>query len=214
MNTSSDSELPARKSYAGIRRATLADTGPAAATLAAAFQDYVWTRWMLPEVNYEQRLLEAFRVDLETTAKYLGEVWMTQDGSSVAAWIQPQPTTVPKQDLERLEAIHRRVAGENFSSVQAADEAIAARRPRSPHWYLATMGTAPDHRRLGLGSAVLAPVLDQCDETGTPALLETSSKENVRFYSRLGFEVTAELAPPHQAPYTWLMTRAPRGTSA
>ena len=213
MNFANGSELPTRE-YVGIRRATLVDTGLAVATLAAAFQDYVWTRWMLPETNYEQRLLEAFNVDLETTVKYLGEVWMTQDGSSVAAWIQPQPTTIPKHDQERREAVHRRVAGENISSIQAAEEVIAARRPRSKYWYLATMGTAPEHRRLGLGGAVLAPVLDQCDETGTPALLETSSKENVRFYSRFGFEVTSELAPPHQAPYTWLMTRAPLGTSA
>ncbi len=91
MNHSNGSELPPRKSYAGIRRATLADTGPAAATLAEAFHDYVWTRWMLPQVNYEQRLLESFTVDLETTVKYLGEVWMTQDGASVAPGFSPTP---------------------------------------------------------------------------------------------------------------------------
>ncbi len=214
MNHSNGSEMPPRKSYAGIRRATLADTGPAAATLAEAFHDYVWTRWMLPQVNYEQRLLESFTVDLETTVKYLGEVWMTQDGASVAAWIQPHPATIPKHDRDQLAAVHRRAAGENTSRIQAAEEVIAARRPRCPHWYLATMGTAPGHQRRGLGGAVLAPVLDLCDETGAPALLETSSKDNVRFYRRFGFEVVAELAPPHQAPYTWLMARAPAGTSS
>ncbi|WP_445155478.1 GNAT family N-acetyltransferase [Arthrobacter sp. Hor0625] len=213
MSLSSARELPAGKPYAGTRRATLADTGTAAATLAAAFRDYVWTRWVLPEANYEQRLLEAFKVDLETTVKYLGEVWMTDEGSSVAAWIQPQPTSIPKHDSDRREAVLRRVVGVNASSVQAAEDAIAARRPGSKYWYLATMGTAPERRRLGLGGAVLSPVLAQCDETGIPALLETSSEDNVRFYSQFGFEVTSELAPPHQAPYTWLMTRPPQGSS-
>ena len=64
-----------------------------------------------------------------------------------------------------------------------------------PHWYLFTLGTAPERQGKGVGSALLRSMLRRVDERGEPAHLESSKERNVPRYSRFGFEVIDVLAP-------------------
>ncbi|MGW5384523.1 hypothetical protein [Nocardia sp. NPDC003963] len=45
------------------------------------------------------------------------------------------------------------------------------------------------------------------EQAGVRAFLETSAERNLRFYRRLGFEVTDEVAIPDSGPTTWCMLR-------
>ncbi len=73
---------------------------------------------------------------------------------------------------------------------------IERQHPRTPHWYLAVLGTDPIHQGKGIGSALLAPILERCDRDGTGAYLESSKHSNIAFYRRHRFEVTGEIALP------------------
>jgi ribosomal protein S18 acetylase RimI-like enzyme len=64
--------------------------------------------------------------------------------------------------------------------------------PHEPHWYLATLGVAPDHRRRGLGRALLGALLERADREPAPCYLETDRAENVPFYGAAGFAVCRE----------------------
>ena len=86
---------------------------------------------------------------------------------------------------------------------------LEAVHERRPHWYLAIVGTDPVHQGHGIGSALLAPVLEQCDREGSLAYLESSKEVNIRFYERHGFEVTQEVRIPG-GPVMWPMLRIPR----
>jgi ribosomal protein S18 acetylase RimI-like enzyme len=61
----------------------------------------------------------------------------------------------------------------------------------------------------GLGTAVLAPVLEECDRDGVGAYLESSKESNVAYYARFGFRITEELRLP-RGPRLWLMWRDAR----
>jgi GNAT superfamily N-acetyltransferase len=68
------------------------------------------------------------------------------------------------------------------------------------------LGTDPRYQGKGIGSALLAPVLEQCDAEGLPAYLESTKERNVPFYARHGFEVT-ESFRVGGGPTVWGMWR-------
>ena len=198
----------------GVRLATAADVPALADLLAAAFEGYVWTDWAFPAENRRRRQRESFAMYLGVTVSHLGQVWMTEDGTSAAAWLSPQPAALPDDLSGHLGDLGPRLLGDRAKLVAAADEIVGARHRQEPRWYLATMGTSQHARGRGLGAAVLAPVLQHCDRDGTAAALETSTEDNVRFYERLGFTVTGEVDPPGGAPHVWVMRRAPDPNAA
>lgn len=93
-------------------------------------------------------------------------------------------------DYERLERIHA--------------------EHREPHFYLAVLGTEPAHQGRGWGSALLEPVLEQCDREGLGAYLESSKESNLAFYRRHGFEVERAHEFHPGGPTVWPMWRPPR----
>ena len=85
--------------------------------------------------------------------------------------------------------------------------------PEEPHWYLAVLGTAPEHQGKGVGSALISPILQKCDAEGVPAYLESSKESNIPFYQRHGFEVTGEIKVKN-GPTLWPMWRDPQPPDA
>ena len=141
-----------------------------------------------------------------------GQVWTTTNSTSVAVWL---PTGVDDGS-----ATHRDILGEVKRVASRIAEVIvwtrlptvitaAARRP----W----TGASPAVRtRVGAPPPSLADSGPRTNARtarpkGRTARLETSDVNNVRFYARFGFYVTAELDDlPHHAPTTWIMDRSPQ----
>ncbi len=80
----------------------------------------------------------------------------------------------------------------------------------SPHpcWYLNAIGVDPSAQRGGLGSALIKRMLERIDADALPAFLDTSAPDNLGYYQRFGFRVTAESTLPNGIPL-WGMTRQP-----
>ena len=70
------------------------------------------------------------------------------------------------------------------------------------------MGVEPGFQGRGIGGAVLRAVCAWLDEGDRLAWLETDKERNVRFYSGLGFEVSARDTVLDVD--TWYMRRDPR----
>lgn len=193
----------------GVRLATLADADAVADTLAAAFLGYPWTAWAVPADDRPRRIRALHHLFAGLVGAVTGTTWVTDDLAAAAQWIPPTGFRVPPDLRARLEAEEPALFGDRLSAVEALDALTARARPAEPHWWLATVGTRPDHQRRGLGSLVLAPVLRTCDAQGAIAALETSSEGNVAFYRRLGFQVTAAYPSPDGGLDVWIMVRRP-----
>jgi ribosomal protein S18 acetylase RimI-like enzyme len=78
---------------------------------------------------------------------------------------------------------------------------------QEPHYYVRTLGVATRFQGQGLGTALLRPTLDRCDQEGLPAYLEASTERSAALYERLGFVHLGELRVPDGGPRFWPMRR-------
>jgi N-acetylglutamate synthase-like GNAT family acetyltransferase len=83
------------------------------------------------------------------------------------------------------------------------------RHPQEAHYYLSALGVAPEVRRDGVAAALIQPLLDRCDGSGTAAYLETGQSRSRDFFGRKGFEVIEEMELPGEGPPVWGMWREP-----
>jgi GNAT superfamily N-acetyltransferase len=193
-----------------VRTATVDHVPTIGDQLALAFHDDPVTSTLIPPgVRNRHRRLAAFLALGTTGAVQRGEVWTTPDHASTAVWRAPGEWRVGGWEALRSTPAVTRILGRNVVRGMRILQAIEAKHPAEPHWYLGILGTIPAAQGQGLGAAVMAPVLDRCDDEGVGAYLESSKARNVPYYRRYGFEVTEELHLPG-GPTVWLMWRDPR----
>jgi GNAT superfamily N-acetyltransferase len=78
-----------------------------------------------------------------------------------------------------------------------------------PHWYLNILGVRPEAQRSGFGTALLTSMLDRLDREQLPLYLDTGTPENVVFYQRRGFRLTAQAEDPEHDVCVYGLRRDP-----
>jgi len=179
-------------------------------SLAAAFADDPVWEWLLPANGGGGT--GAARMFEWITAGHLGDgtVWTMPDASATAVWAPPGRHRTPSTRV--IAALPRIMGALGPRGLRrlASLAALERRHPSEPHWYLAILGTRPDHQGRGLGSAVVAPGMAAADAAGVGCYLESSKESNVPYYQRLGFEVIGTHdAGGSGGPRLWLMWREP-----
>jgi GNAT superfamily N-acetyltransferase len=177
--------------------------------LQAAFWDDPLTAFLFPdERSRSWRSALMFRAVLLHHYVPMRTVWTTSDQAGVAMWAPPDHWKLtPREVLRSLPTALRGLGVRMRTSVRLLAE-VDRHHPTQPHWYLGVLGTDPPRQGRGIGSALMAPVLERCDREGLPAYLESSKESNIPFYGRHGFVVTRELRAPG-APPLYAMWREP-----
>jgi ribosomal protein S18 acetylase RimI-like enzyme len=191
-----------------IRKATADDVPDIAGVLSRAFFDDPVFRWCVPDDGRRYRVLPpGFELYTNT---YLGyeEVYVYGDDVAVAVWAPPTDDPPDEADAmelsRRIEEIFTVDAGRIFELLSLFEE----HHPHEPHFYLQFLAVEPAWQGRGIGSALMAPVLERCDREQIPAYLEATSPANRRLYERHGFRVISEIAPA-SGPPLWPMWRDP-----
>ncbi len=183
-----------------------------AEVLAVSFHDDPVTRSHFPpEGDVIPTMRRFFEFVLKGEFLPRGLVFTTEDVAAVAAWLPPEPAgedEVATEDDGPREFI-RELFGAHAAIVEEILRVQAQHHPTERHYYLQFMGTLPEKQGRGLGSALLAPVLERCDEERLPAYLDASSEHSRDFYLGRGFEVLGEL-PLSTGARFWQMRRLPR----
>lgn len=203
-----------------VRRATASDSSTLGATIASAFADDPVFSWMLgpnadPEQNRKgnrQQKLTPFFTSLAkiNLAKSDHEIYISESGDGAAIWYGVDDWKVAPTDLVRSAPALVRTFGRRLPVALKALSAMEKAHPTAPHYYLEFLGTRRDRQGRGVGSMVIAPMLERCDAEAMPAYLENSNPRNEAFYARHGFVVRQEIALPADAPPLVAMWREPR----
>jgi ribosomal protein S18 acetylase RimI-like enzyme len=197
---------------AAPRRAEAAELPELARMLARAFHEDPVAAWACPPDGLRSRVLERLFGMRLRDLQPDGEIWTDDELRSVAVWAEPDHWhTTARQDISYATCLlHPRLALRMPMVITGMLGAQKVHPTEPPHGYLAILGTDPSARGQGLGSAMIGPVLEECDRDGVGAYLESSKEQNLAFYARHGFRVIAERDLP-RGPRLWPMWREPRG---
>jgi ribosomal protein S18 acetylase RimI-like enzyme len=197
---------------ADIEKATTADVPRLAQSLANAFYDDPTIAWMVPD-DERRRRVGAFGFGAWLSKIYMpkNEVYTDPDRKAGALWAPPGKWRMSVGVQLRLGPAMVRIVGlKRLPLILKGLAMMDKHHPDDrPHWYLGILGTDPEYQGKGLGSAVMQPVLERCDNEGVGAYLESSKEANIPFYRRHGFEVTGQVHLP-EGPPLWPMWRDPQ----
>jgi ribosomal protein S18 acetylase RimI-like enzyme len=187
-----------------------ADVDGLAAMLARAFDDDPFSRYLMPSDRRRPGgLRRFFRTQLAHDYLASGTVLTVEGARGAAVWGPPgkRPLTGWRA-LRSTAPLVPHLLGAGFWRAVGVLGRIEELHPSEPHWYLATLGVEPADQHRGLGTALVAGVLEQCDRQALGAYLETAKLENLAFYARLGFEVVHQIPCP-DGPTLWTLWRHP-----
>lgn len=187
-----------------LRAATFDDVHRLASTLADAFYDDPIFGWLMPnERTRLERLRRFYIVELSHVGLTRGRTWTSSQLSGAAISTPPGKWRVPPRAMlsqGALLGIHLIRAGRLLPAVER-------HHPREPHYYFAHVGVAPSAQGKGLGSRLMGPTLERCDEESVPAYLEASSERSAALYERLGFRILRELRAADSPPLRLMLRR-------
>jgi len=191
-----------------IRKASAGDAPRIGTTLGRAFFDDPVFRWTFPDAGRRAAALPAFFSLFAETLQRHDENHLTSDGTGAALWVPPGRAPVAEEHAEAFGQRLEEIAGTDAERTFAISELIEEHHPSEPCYFLQFIGVDPDCRGRGIGSALLAHVIERCDREGVLACLDATSPRNRRFYECHGFRVNAEYALPGGPPL-WSMCREP-----
>ncbi|MER5442353.1 GNAT family N-acetyltransferase [Streptomyces sp. NPDC002790] len=193
----------------GIRRAGDADRELVVRLLDEAFMDDPVSGWVFPgEEHRRERHAGLMKAFADATFED-GYVDLAEDGSAVALWIDMPAGPQDEGDEDVPAHVRATVDPDNVRVEQIARWTMRAHPVGRAHAYLWMIGVVPGRQGQGLGTALMAPVLERCDREGLPAYLEASNPRSRELYERLGFVFTGTAIDLPGGPAIWPMWREP-----
>ena len=196
---------------ATVRKATAADRDQLVAVMARAFDDDPMANWFVAQDKRRARRIYDFMGVAHRITAPGDEIYTTDGIEGGAFWLPPGKWKMGiLQQFMLMPAMIRSSTLKRVPAVMGGLNAIEKQHPHEPHYYLLALGVNPDKQGRGVGTKLMAPILERCDRERIPAYLESSKEVNVPLYERNGFKVTERVTVPNGGPPMWLMWREPQ----
>jgi ribosomal protein S18 acetylase RimI-like enzyme len=190
---------------------TSADLGWATALLVDAFDGHPPGLQLFREPNAATKLAYF----MECTCRYalmFGECHTPENQAGAALWLLPNATKMTPWRMFRagMFAAPFHLGLRDFKAFGAFakhTDKVHREAVPEPHYYLFALGVRADVQGQGVGTGLIAGMLERSSREAIPIYLETQSPENVALYERLGFEVVSDELIPGLDLRNWGMVR-------
>ena len=213
VHTAAANPAQAHEQARSVRLARVDEHDAVASALADAFYDDPVMSWVSPDDSRRLDQLRRLFAFFGQRVWFRHELSFTTEGIvGAAVWMPPGAWHLGfLRELLLMPGMLRRAGLRDFPRLMRLLNLFESHHPHEPHHYLPVIGVTPGWQGKGLGTALLRPMLERCDEEGMPAYLEATSARNRTCYERNGFEATDELVLP-DGPPAWTMWRRPSGS--
>ncbi|MBA7473908.1 hypothetical protein ES707_09255 [subsurface metagenome] len=197
----------------GLIRLDKSNAKLAVEVLVRAFQNYPLLQYYFPNKVEREKLSYYFlSFGLFSGISY-GEVYATSPNlEGVAVWIPS--TNYPVTFWRMLRSIPPPIivglgmhGGFKIRRLGEYVDTVHQRLTPFKHWFLQTIGVAPQFQGKGYAGKLLRPMLSKIDKEGLPCYLETLDEQNVQLYEHFGFKVIEESNVPSTNLTNWAMMR-------
>ena len=192
-----------------VRKALAQDLPELGSALSRAFfADPVFV-WAIPDDDRRQRfVLEFFTLYAKAFLRHYQTYTTSGEVVAAALWAPPGAVPISGEDAEELGQRVDELAGPDAPRFLELTKLFDDHHPHGSYWYLQFMGVAPGRQGQGIGSQLMAPVLERCDREGARAYLDATNERNKRLYERHGFKAEDPFAASGGPPL-WPMWRQP-----
>jgi ribosomal protein S18 acetylase RimI-like enzyme len=173
--------------------------------LKRAFESDPFHRWILRSNRAQRFGSHKLFASVLAVAISHAKLLTTPELAGAAIWLPPsyQSTAIARLKAFGLLAFY---SGVRLPTILEGFNQQDQHKPDQAHWYLYAIGTDPEHQGRGVGTALIMPMLQLCDQQGLAAHLDTCTEANVQYYEGRGFQITSEFDFP-DGPHCWGMTR-------
>jgi ribosomal protein S18 acetylase RimI-like enzyme len=186
---------------------------PATETLVDAFQSYPLVQHYFPHGEKRDKVTQYFLSFAVYNGIRYGEVYsVSPNCEGVAIWMPPG--TYPLTFWRVLRSVplsvllsFARYGGGEMRDVGEYIEKVHQRLTPFKHWFLQTIGVAPQFQGKGYAGMLLRAMLAKIDEEGLPCYLETLEEKNVSLYEHFGFRIVDKSDIPETGLTNWAMLR-------
>ena len=187
----------------------------AATVISAAFYDYPMFTFYFPDPKRRTRYLPWYLGNVLNCALRYGEVYTTPEISGVLFTLPPGHTRITLWEYVQNGFLltpfflgRKKYAETDECEAFVGDTHEEIMKGR-PHYYLWGLAIDPRHKRAGIGTALLKPVLAKADAAKIPFYLETHDERNVVYYQKFGFTLAKSTVIPKYELPIWCMVREP-----
>jgi ribosomal protein S18 acetylase RimI-like enzyme len=196
-----------------IRLLTPADLESALAVQSRAFiTDPLWC-FLLPEESKRAVLLSRFFKVFVSAGIRNNQAYGVGDPlEGIAIWSAPGQPETGLSALVQAGFLNLFASRFVFSLARAFPifnqfDRMQKQYAPDPHYYLNTIGVAPESQGKGVASKLIKPFLAQADEQGVSAYTETITPSNVSLYEHYGFRVMEVYLVPNTDLRLWSFYR-------
>ena len=177
-----------------MERNRVADDKRVADILTEAFVDNQSVNYVVQQDRHRLNRIRCLMQYAVATGRDFGEVWLSDDRNACAITVLPDQKhfTVAAARRDVRLAISATGLGNVYRTLRREAQ-IKAAHPDSPFCHLWFVGVAKAAQGQGKGSRLLQTVMDHYQAQQRPIYLETSTRRNLPWYQRFGFEGYDEL---------------------
>ncbi|WP_128331792.1 N-acetyltransferase [Apibacter sp. HY039] len=135
-----------------------------------------------------ERLMALMDYQFKMAMKY-GEIYLSDDKNGCVLYINKIYPSIQKVYWE-TELLLKCIGVQNIFKILKREKLLKASHPKEPFKHLWLMGIRKEYQGKGIGNKLLKETLNRYQ--GDVIYVETTTPQNIKFYTRLGFTIFHE----------------------